>query len=378
MLCRCAATRRAGMIATTLLLATASVSQVHPQTVQKKNTGKDSPIPAYEIVLSEDDDYPAISWQKEEHHVETTCNGDGNVYVWKLGLFGLTPKGVVSFSYEKLTDIPHPGVTFVAADLAVSDAGVYYRAGGYTDEDIAKKTRVVTDSQGIEHIEQIHEIIHREQYIAHFDKDGHYDGAIGDLPFLVARLAVFNSGTLIVQGKDASGRPRVALLDSGGQLLRYLELPKDMSSRLGPLPSGTFKPCDNCQAVDVDSVIAFSDFTTWQQDVLLYRGRGNIVYDVSEGGRIRTVTVKAPHGYHLVRVIAMDRNWLVDFYSPDHFKDRLFFEVDPETGNLLREYRLKDADTSTLSCFGGGEFWGLRRDVKEGKLKVVRGSAQLP
>ena len=296
-----------------------------------------------------------------------------------LGLFGLTPKGVISFSSEKLTDISHPILTQLGADVAVSDSGVYYRASGVKDEDIDKKRTVVTDSQGIHHVEETREILRSQQYIAHFDKDGHYDGAIGDLPVLVFRVAVFNSGTLIVQGKDDRGRPRVALLDSSGQLLRYLELPKDISSRLGPLPSGIFKPCDDCQELDLGSVLMNSYLTPWQQDVLFYRpGSGNTIYDVSEGGRVRTIAVKAPQGQMLQRVIAMDRNWLVSFYSPGDSKDRLLFEVDPQTGSLLREYRLKDAETSTLSCFGNGEFWGLHRDVKDSKLKVVRGSAHLP
>ena len=377
----CCAKTRLSAISIILLLATTALAQTHPQANDKKSATKKAPIPAYEITLSEDEDYPSISWPKDEltYYVETTCHGDGNVYVWKgpRGLFGLTPKGVISFSSDKLTDIPHAGVTYVAADLAISDAGVYYRASGYTDEDIDKKTRVVTDSQGIEHVEHINEIIHEEQYIAHFDNDGHYDGAIDDLPLSVARVAVFNSGTLIAQGKDDRGRPRVALLDSSGQLLRYLELPKDISSRLGPPPSGIFKPCDDCRELDLGSVLISSHFAPWQQDILFYRaGSGNTVYDVSEGGRVHTVTVKAPQGYLLHSVIAMDRNWLVDFYSPDHPKDRLLFEVDPETGSLLREYRLKDAATTTLSCFGDRQFWGLRRDVKEGKLKVVHGSAQ--
>jgi hypothetical protein len=232
MLCRCAVTRRAGIIATSLLLVTSCAGQVRPQTGQKKNAGKKPASPAYEIVLSEDEDYPAISWRKDDHYVETSCTGNGNVYVWKgmLGLFGLNPHGVVSFSREKLTDIPHPNVTYGAAEIAVSDAGVYYRAGGYTEEDIDKKTKVVTDSQGIDRVVQTREVAREEQYVAHFDKDGQYDGAIKDLPLQVFRVAVFNSGTLVVQGRDERGAPRVALLDSSGQLLRYLELPKDISS----------------------------------------------------------------------------------------------------------------------------------------------------
>jgi len=379
--CCSAGTRRLGAIATILLVATAGNGQTHPQGNNKKAPTKKAAIPVYQIVLSEDKDYPAISWRKDRHSVETSCNGDGNVFVWKgpLGLFGLTPKGVISFSHEKLKDIPNPSVTWSAADIAVSDTGVYYRASGAKDEDIARKTEVITDSQGIEQTVLTGESLRSRQYIAHFDNDGHYDGAISDLPLTIFRVAVFNSGTLIVQGRDKSGRPRVALLDSGGQLLRYLELPKDISSGLDPLPSGIFRPCDDCQAIDIESVLFSSHFTAWQQDVLFYRvGTGNTVYDISEGGRVRSVNVKAPHGYNVHSLIAMDRSWLVDFYAPDSSEHRLLFEVDPETGNLLREYRLKDAETTTLSCFGNREFWGLRRDEKDSKLKVVRGNAQLP
>jgi hypothetical protein len=79
-----------------------------------------------------------------------------------------------------------------------------------------------------------------------------------------------------------------------------------------------------------------------------------------------------------------DKNWLVRFnkpdstgYRPDDYDSLL--EVDPQNGEPVREYRLKPADKlsgTVVSCLFAAEFWGLRQDVKEGQLKVVRGTAR--
>jgi hypothetical protein len=123
----------------------------------------------------------------------------------------------------------------------------------------------------------------------------------------------------------------------------------------------------------------------WQGKMLVLRARGGKarMYEIQEGGEVRVVNIKTPGEYELGELAPTDRNWLVWFNRPDAKGDRpnvfdALLEVDPRNGEPLREYRMKPPDKTpetVVSCFFDGEFWGLRQDAKEGKLKVVRGAA---
>ncbi len=97
------------------------------------------------------------------------------------------------------------------------------------------------------------------------------------------------------------------------------------------------------------------------------------VYEIQESGEARIVHIKAPPDYEMGQPIRSDRNWLLRFRKPnangvpDAFVSLL--EVDPQNGEPLREYRVKQPDKlseTTVSCFSGGEFWGVRHDANEG------------
>ncbi len=88
--------------------------------------------------------------------------------------------------------------------------------------------------------------------------------------------------------------------------------------------------------------------------------------------------ISPPAGYDVAGLISSDGNWLAKFSKPKpggSFSDAAYalFEINPENGKLLREYRVKDAHTS-VACFFDHQFWGIRRE--KDKLVVVRGEAQ--
>jgi hypothetical protein len=221
-------------------------------------------------------------------------------------------------------------------------------------------------------------------YIVRFDKDGTYKGGIKlDLPFTIFKFATFDSGILIAQGMDQNEVPRIALLDASAQFMRYLDLNKDIStSQSGP--SQDVK-CDGCTA-DLRSVVFSSYFTPWQGKFLLKREFSSSarVYEIQESGQVRVVNIKVPDGYELGVLIPTDTNWFFRFSKPDSKGNRpntadSFLEVDPQNGKPLREYRLKPPDAmpdTVVSCFFDHEFWGIQRDAKEQKIRVVRGTAQ--
>jgi len=343
------------------------------------------PVPVYEIALSEDSDYQPLPWPKQwmqGHAVEADCIGDGNLYLLKpgQGLVALTPNGVVSFLGDKMTDIPHPDMTFDGMNPSISTSGVAFRVTGIDDEKLEITT--LTDEQGRTHTEKdaTHATI---PYIARFDRDGTYKGAIKlDLPFIVYKFAAFDSGNLIAQGVDRNKVPRVALLDASAQFLRYLDLRKDISTSRSV--SAEEIKCDGCTA-DIGSVVFNGYFTPWQNKILFKRelAGGARVYEIQESGDVRIVDIKPPEGYEIGGLIPADRNWLLRFNKPDDKGVRpdtfdSLLEVDPQNGEPVREYHLKppymDAET-VVSCFAEGEFWGVHRDAKEEKLTVVHGAA---
>jgi len=366
------------------VLGTAQTSAPKAKKDQAKAAPK-KPIAVYEIALSEDSDYQPLPWPRQwiqGHTVEANCIGDGNLYLLKpgQGLVALTPNGVVSFLGDTMTDISHPSMTFVGMNPSISRSGVAFRVTGIDDEKL--EIRTWTDEQGRTHTEKdaTNATI---PYIARFDKDGTYKGAIKlDLPFIVFKFAAFNSGNLIAQGPDQNKVPRVALLDASAQFMRYLDLPKDIiNSQTVP---GEGRKCEGCTA-DINSIVFSSYFTPSNGKVLFKRemtGRTR-VYEIQESGDVRIVDVKPPEGYEIGNLIPSDRNWLLRFNKlddkgvrPDMFDSLL--EVDPQNGNPVSEYYLKPPYTEPetgVSCFAEGEFWGVRRDAKEEKLTVVHGAA---
>jgi hypothetical protein len=358
-------------LALMLLLCASGVTQA-PTPKAKKDQPK-APLPVFQITLTADTDYPSMPWR--EHlfgPIQGDCNGDGNLYIWEApqGLVGLTNNGIVSFLSDKMTDIPGPGVSG-AYSASLSRSGIYLRVGGIEKEDAeGGESEIWTDKDGHHHA--------GHSYIARFDKDGTYKGAIRiDLPFVVSSFAAFDSGRIVLaQGLEQEKIPRVALLDSSAQFLRYLDLRKDISP-VQAVSSGDFK-CDGCTA-DTRSVANNSTFTPWNGRMLFFRNLTSSprVYEIQEGGEIRVVNLKPPQGYRALGLFPTDTNWLVSFRSPAGVWS--LFEVDPQNGELLKEYRMKAPDKvpdTIISCFFDGKFLGFRHDVKEGKLEVVRGMAE--
>jgi hypothetical protein len=255
---------------------------------------------------------------------------------------------------------------------AISASGVSFSISGVDDTKV--ETATWTDDEGREHVT-------REtknatlNYIARFAKDGTYKGAIrvDGLPFVIYEFAAFDSGNLIAAGLDWNGVEHTALLDASAQFLRYLDLGKGITAE-PPLSD------ENPMAVFFTRT-----FMPWQGKMLVLRtlaGKARM-YEIQESGEVRVVNIKPPEGYELGELAPADKNWLVRFNRPDSKEHRpnafdSLLEVDPQNGEPLREYRVKPPDKlpeTVVSCFFDGEFWGLRQDVKEGQLRVVRDTA---
>jgi len=276
----------------------------------------------------------------------------------------------VTFLASQMTDIPTPS----AHGAFISESAVY--VGADSIENPEQQVETLEDEEG-------HKLTlrrttgKRHQYIARFDKDGTYKGVIKlDLPFYVYTFAAFGSGTLVAQGMDENEIPRIALLDSSGQLIRYLQLEKDMTA-VSEVPKKELNYGGG--SADPGAIVMDSRFIPSQTGILFLRSLASMrVYEIQESGEVRAVKIKPPEGYDVEELITSDRNWLVRFRRPNpngvwSDAEHSLFEVDPKNGDLLGEYRVKAPDTG-VSCFFDNEFWALRN--KDGKLTVARGVAE--
>lgn len=356
-----------------LLLCVPCMGQTQVSKVKKK-APKASP-PIFEIALSEDSDLGSMPWAKDwPDPAQGDCDESGNVYVWRWppgqGMAGFTSKGIVTFLSGQMTDIPTP----FAHGGFVSQSSVYIGVDGIENPEHNDET--VEDAEG--HKLTIQKTKgERHRYIARFDKDGTYRGATKlDIPFYVSTFAVFESGTMVAQGLDENKIPRIALLDSGGQLIRYLQLEKDMSAA-SEIPKKEISYGGG--NADAGSIVMTSNFTPSKEKMLFLRSLASTrVYEIQESGEVRVVKITPPGGYDVEGLIASDKNWLVRFRKPNPngvWSDAAYvlFEVDSRTGELLREYRVKAPDKG-VSCFFNDEFRAVRN--QDGKVIVTRGTAE--
>jgi hypothetical protein len=358
-----------------LLLCGAGTAQTKASRI-RRDTPK-APPPIFEIRLSEDSDLGSMPWPKDwPDPPQGNCDGDGNLYVWRWppgqGLAGFTAKGIVSFMSGQMTDIPTP---YAVASSFISPSAIYIGVDG--TENPKQETATVEDENGQKLT--FHRVTgEQHRYIARFNKDGTYKGAMMlHLPFYVSTFGVFDSGTFVAQGLDENKIPRIAMLDSSGQLIRYLQLEKDMSA-VSEVPARELKRGGD-ETTDASVIVMFSQFTPSNGKILFLRSLASMrVYEIQESGEVRAVKVKGPEGYDVEGLIATDRNWLIRFRKPNPTgawsdAQHSLFEVDPANGELVREYRVKAPDTD-VSCFLNNEFLALRN--KEGKLTVARGVAE--
>jgi hypothetical protein len=272
-------------------LCTAAYAQMVTSKAKKDQAKAPSrtSIPAFEIEFSEDTEYQPLLWPKEKtNYVENSCMGDGKLYVVlpDSGLVALTPKGVVSFLPDKMTDIPQPNMdSFGPVNPGISDSGVFFSVNGVDDAKV--QTSTWTDDDGRQHVTRDTNSA-TLNYIVRFSKDGTYKGAIrvDGLPFVIYGFAAFDSGNLIATGLDWNGVEHTALLDANGQFLRYLDLGKGITAE----PPGADK---NAMAAVFGRV-----FMPWQGKVLVLRTVASKarMYEIQESGEVRVVNITLPKG----------------------------------------------------------------------------------
>src|SRR5262249_26196038 len=140
---------------------------------------------------------------------------------------------------------------------------------------------------------------------------GSYRGSLKlDSNFHPMQLAAFSSGTFLIAGLDEDKIPRVGLFNSGGKLVKYLQLPRDITDdakRAGE----AFASSGLSASANVIALL--SQLYPYNENVLLIRsGSVTPIYEIRESGEVRPVRVKIPNGLTVDYLIPSDRNWFLD------------------------------------------------------------------
>jgi len=346
------------------------------------------PLPTFEVKFQPD---PKLSVPFDETGYPSVfaegCDDSGNPYVQvdriipphSIEVLKFDPKGIVTFETGKIADIVEPKWI---ADF-VSDSALYMLIEGdtHTEQVTSKpewangKDAVSWETKGEPHY-----------YIAQFDSDGSYKGASKlDLPFRPTGLSGFRSGSFLTTGFDQNKILRVALLDSRGQLLRYIEFPKEKQEAAEKTVERAFGFTESPDSAPL-TLSGFASFFPYQGNVLYVRGRsGAPTYRISAGGEAKTIKIKAAEGYAVEYLLPSDRNWFVVSTEQGKYTQAksVIYEVNPSSGEFLGRYfaegsgrtKAVSEGQSDLACVHEGEFISVRH--QGGKLTVLRGTPVL-
>jgi hypothetical protein len=287
-----------------------------------------------------------------------------------MQIFGFTGKGIVTFTTSQMTDIPEPS----PRNVYVSSSGIYILVTGL--ENVRNEEVTVKNADGQE-TKRTEKKGDSRDYIARFDRDGSYKGALKlDSDLHPVQLATFDSGIFVVAVVDPNKTPRVGLLNSSGQLLKFLQLPKDITDRQKSAEK-SFAAASG-QSASTDVIAMLSQFYSSNGNVLLIRA-GNVtpIYEIRESGEVRPVRLKIPDGLTVDRLVPSDRNWfLVVREGTFADKSETIYEINPENGEPLRQYRIpsKSELEETISCTFQDGFVGISH--RQGRLTVLHGVAE--
>jgi len=349
------------------------------------NKMKETPhaVPTFEVKF-EPDPKLEVPFQGDDAIYSEGCDAAGNPYVQvnktipphSNEVFKFSENGIVSFETSKISDIVEPKWI---ADFA-SDSEVYMLIEG--------DTRTKEHRQNIEGLgdEVSWETTGEPRYyIARFDADGSYKGALKlDLALRPVRLSGFPSGNFLVAGPDGNHILRVALLGSGGQLLRYIELPKEKDGKWEEAEQAVTKSAAENTPPEIIAYWLASEtsFLPYQSGVLYVRGHtGALIYEINAGGEAHAVKIKSRDGYSVEYMLPSDRNWFV--VSTESGQNRhaksVLDELNPSSGELLARYLVEGVGhtkvvaegQSDVACFHEGQFVSVRH--QGGKLTVLHG-----
>jgi len=221
-------------------------------------------------------------------------------------------------------------------------------------------------------------------YLVEFDFSGNYKTAIEiPEPYQFRRLAALQDDTLLAVAYDPANLvPKLFLLDSGGKIIRTLQIPAEMEQS-PELVAG--------QSGDIAKQVSAASLSWWifaptRNRVLLYQAHTRSpVLEVGPGGSVREVPLHFPNGYVLDSVISANDRWIIRFRRESlsdsgaintrpEANNYVLYEVDPSDGSLRRKIEADGGFLYSLACEQDGVFTAFSVDGE----KVTIQTADLP
>jgi hypothetical protein len=370
------------LFTTGFLFSVAALSQKTPPDKTKPAT--QSPVLTFDVQFEPDSKLSAPFQETGYAAIfGEGCDSHGNPYVMvtrilppnSIQVLKFDPDGLITFETSKITDVVEPKWV---SDF-ISDSQLYMLVEG----DTRTEQRTTKTDDGKDRVDWV-KTGEPKYYIAQFDSDGSYKGAMKlDLPFVPKKLSGFKSGNFLAAGIDASNVIHVALLDARGQWLRDVDFPKEKQESADKTLQRSLGTSASSPEFASMLVVGLASFFPYQGSVLYIRARtGAPIYEIREGGDAQRLKISAPEGYSVEYLLPSDRNWFVVSTEQGKMTDAKskIYEVNPSTGEVLARYLAEGAGhaksitegQSDLACFHEGEFISVRH--KDGKLSVLHGT----
>lgn len=222
----------------------------------------------------------------------------------------------------------------------------------------------------------------KHDYIAKFAEDGSYQEIIKlDSSLIISQVAAFPDGNLLALGvRDFDKTLQVTLLNSDGSILRLLEFPPKLKTwaknQLASVPG--------LESAGGSLLPTAQTFVARGKIVVVPSQSEGLVFEVSEGGAIRTVNVQIPTGHVILAFVPSEDHWYVrtasEAQKPNTSMDMskvkmALYEVSPQNGKIIREIQPKNATYDDIGCATGQEFSAFHRDQK-GNLVSMQATIQ--
>ena len=208
-------------------------------------------------------------------------------------------------------------------------------------------------------------------FIVVFSRKAEYHRTVQLPPNIGAdNLAILDSGELVVSSFDLVNQtPRLQVLSADGTLEREIDQP--------------MKGADRVAGLDATLSAAATHFSPYGQNVLVWRmGKNDPILEIGPGPIVREIALKLPAGQILADLIpsgtgepwilhadAEDNQLSKDHQIVAHVDDRLYYEVSPLDGSLIRKLTIPNISVGALACRTGGHYLSFSTNDKKQLLE---------
>jgi hypothetical protein len=370
----------------TLFVTTWFFAQVIPQHSPQAATAAPEKVPLEKVPLAVVSTVQVPSLPMESMALPVLCSPEGTIFI-RLATMAAgvqdtvsvssDGKTVIRFDRMKINDVPRP----VPLDVFLSGSDVYMLTDGQIPLGYETKWR-----SPIGEVES-HQASTSRTFVTHFQHDGTYAGSVLlDVPFKPLHLGIFEDGNFLITGADKkTDEPRLAIVSSSGQFMRFVELKgdvhaqkesdvsqKDKDQDKSAMPH--FAPDKNFGNSLID-VVYTSQIVGDGSNLLLFRRSNSPVFSISSGGEVRAQKLKVQGGYSLENIKTTRDSWIAEFthgLRDGTGNEFATYAFDPYTGAPLRQYIYPRDLGFGLACTDGVEFTFVMADTESKSLKLLK------